>query len=74
MSASLGGGMPIDGVEVPVVWTPQPGKPNDKPLPAGRPMSEFTGGGARLIDLLRSLKEECCTRGTEGGVLYAWHL
>ena len=53
----------IDGVEVPVVWTPPPNKPNDKPLPVGRPMSELAGGDAGLIFEI-----------PVGGVLYAWHI
>jgi hypothetical protein len=53
----------IDGVEVPVVWTPPPDKPNDKPLPAGAPVSEFKGGGMGLVFEI-----------PEGGVLYAWHV
>lgn len=54
---------PIDGVEVPVVWTAPPNKPNDKPLPVGKPLAELVGGAAGLTFSIPA-----------GGVLYAWHM
>ena len=53
---------PIDGVEVPVVWT-LPKRPNQKPLPPGYPLHDMVGGGVGVTFEI-----------PEGGILYAWHV
>jgi hypothetical protein len=54
---------PINGTEVPVEWIPPPNKPNDKPLPIGKPLGDLVGGAVGLMFEI-----------PRGAVLYAWHL